>query len=162
MRRLVGKIAVQGILERGGHIRARVLTTMNANVVPAIRENVEAGSKAYTDQLKSYFGLQADYEHGVINHAEMYVNGQIHTNGLENFWSPETRTGGHLHCRRAVSPVPLCRRASIPLQPPDDKDGSKMSEEDRLNSLCNQIVGRRLTYKELTGKEDQRQEEEAF
>lgn len=43
-----------------------------------------------------------------------------------------------------------------------NKDGSKMSEEDRFNSLCDQIVGRRLTYKELTGKEDQRQEEEAF
>jgi transposase-like protein len=82
---VAGKIAVQGILERGGHIRARVLdNNQRQNVVPAIRENVEAGSKIYTDQLKSCFGLQADYEHRVINHAEMYVNGQIHTNGLRS------------------------------------------------------------------------------
>ena len=76
---------MQGILERGGHIRARVIdNNQRQNVVPAIRENVEAGSTVYTDQLKSYFGLQAEYEHGIINHAEQYVNGQVHTNGLEN------------------------------------------------------------------------------
>ena len=67
------------------------------NVVPAVQENVEAGSSVYTDQLKSYFGLQADYEHGIINHAEMYVNGQIHTNGLgELLGTPEAWSGRHL------------------------------------------------------------------
>ncbi|HEX4773784.1 MAG TPA: IS1595 family transposase [Bryobacteraceae bacterium] len=78
---VVGKIAVQGILQRGGHIRARVIDNSRyENVVPPVHENVEA-------ELRSYFGLQADYIHDVINHAERYVDGQIHTNGLENFWS---------------------------------------------------------------------------
>jgi transposase-like protein len=85
---VAGKVGVQGIVERGGHSRARVIeNSQYQNVVPAVRENVEAGSHVYTDQLRSYFGPQAEYARGVINHAEMYVNGQIRTNGLENFWS---------------------------------------------------------------------------
>src|SRR6185312_14899843 len=84
----VGKIGVQGILERGGHIRTHVIkNTRYVTVVPTVRDNVESGSHVYTDELPSYFGLDGDYAHEVINHAEAYVNGQIHTNGLENFWS---------------------------------------------------------------------------
>jgi hypothetical protein len=76
------------ILEGGGHIHARVIdNSQYQNVVPAVYESVEPGSHVYTDQLRSYFSLQADYVHDVINHPDMYVNGQIHTNGLENFWS---------------------------------------------------------------------------
>jgi ISXO2-like transposase domain len=52
-----------------------------------VRENVRRGAKIYTDELLSYDGLSADYVHNVINHAEAYVDGQIHTNGCENFWS---------------------------------------------------------------------------
>lgn len=63
---VAGKIGVQGILERGGHIRARVIdNSQRQNVVPAVHENVEPGSHVYTDQLRSYFGLQADYVHDV-------------------------------------------------------------------------------------------------
>jgi ISXO2-like transposase domain len=56
-------------------------------VVPNLEENVEKGAHVYADELRSYFGLQADYAHDVINHGEAYVNGQIHLNGLENFRS---------------------------------------------------------------------------
>jgi transposase-like protein len=66
------------ILERGGHIRARVIdNSQRQNVLPAIRENVEQGSHVYTDELKSCFGLQAEYVHNVINHAELYVSGKF-------------------------------------------------------------------------------------
>ena len=34
----------------------------------------------------SYMGLSEEYVHEVINHAEKYVDGRVHTNGLENFW----------------------------------------------------------------------------
>ena len=84
----VGKIGVQGLLERGGNIRAHVIKDSRfETLVPNVKENVEKGSHIYTDELKSYFGLCSDYEHEVINHTEAYVNGQIHLNGLENFWS---------------------------------------------------------------------------
>ena len=51
-----------------------------------MRKHVEAGSALYTDALKSYEGL-GEFEHQVIDHAVSYVEGNVHTNGLENFWS---------------------------------------------------------------------------
>src|SRR3954451_22408181 len=82
---VAGKVGVQGILERGGQVRARVIDDTRAlTVVPTVHENVQEGSRVYTDELRSYRCLQSDYVHDVIDHAEMYVNGQIHTNGLEN------------------------------------------------------------------------------
>ena len=52
-----------------------------------VEEQVKPGTEVITDSLKSYFGLQGDYVHNVIDHSEKYVDGKIHTNGLENFWS---------------------------------------------------------------------------
>jgi hypothetical protein len=60
---------------------------------------VEDGSHVFTDELGSYFQLQGHYEHDVINHAEAYVNGNIHTNGLENFWSLLKRGLNGTYCR---------------------------------------------------------------
>jgi transposase-like protein len=147
---VAGKIGVQGLLERGGHIRARVIdNSQRQTVVPAVYENVEAGSHVYTDELRSYFGLCAEYEHDVINHAEMYVNGQIHTNGLENFWSLMKRGLGGTYV--SVEPFHLFRyvdeQAFRYNHRKDENDG------ERFIAAMKQIVGRRLTYKELTGKE---------
>ncbi|HTU43441.1 MAG TPA: IS1595 family transposase [Bryobacteraceae bacterium] len=84
----VGKIGVQGLLERGGQIRAHVINDSSiGTLMPHVEDNVEKGAHVYTDELRSYFQLQGNYEHDVINHTEAYVNGQIHLNGLENFWS---------------------------------------------------------------------------
>lgn len=133
------------------------------NVVPAVHENVEHGSHVYTDELKSYFGLQSDYIHNMIKHAETYVNGQIHTNGLENFWSLLKRGLGGTYV--AVESFHLFRyldEQAFRYNHRKNEDGSTMSEADRFSALCSQIVGRRLTYQELTGKEAQKQEEEPF
>src|ERR1035438_9284577 len=82
-----GKAIVAAVLERGGEIRAKVVKTRRkADVQALVRENVEAGSNLYTDALKSYDGL-SEFTHQVVDHAVEYVNGQIHTNGCENFWS---------------------------------------------------------------------------
>lgn len=153
---VAGKVGVQGILERGGNIRAQVIdNNQYQNVVPAVRENVEAGSHVYTDQLRSYFGLQAEYAHGVINHAEMYVNGQIHTNGLENFWSLLKRGLGGTYI--SVEPFHLFRY--VDEQTFRYNHRKDANDGERFVAAMKQIVGRRLTYKELTGKEG---ETEAF
>src|ERR1700693_525037 len=78
-----------GILERGGEVRASVVPTRRKHIVQAeIRKHVGAHSAIYTDALLSYQGLKfQDFTHEVIDHAEKYVDGRIHTNGLENFWS---------------------------------------------------------------------------
>jgi len=72
------KVIVMGIIERGGKVRTSVVENRRRKQVhTAIREHVEAGSAIFSDELKSYEGLESDYQHAVINH----------TNGMENFWS---------------------------------------------------------------------------
>ena len=91
---MVGETAVMGLLERHGpdkkasRAKVKVMTgTRKHNLQPEVRANVEPGSALYTDALASYEGLAPDYVHQVINRAESYARGKIHTNGLENFWS---------------------------------------------------------------------------
>lgn len=82
------KTAVMGLLERGGKIRTIVVPSREKNVLQTeVRKHVEAGAALYTDALLSYNGLASDYAHKVVDHAVEYVNGRVHTNGLENFWS---------------------------------------------------------------------------
>jgi transposase-like protein len=82
------KVIVMGMLERGGTVRATVIGNRRKHKVQKeVREHIEAGAAIFCDELKSYDGLQADYQHAVINHAVEYVNGNVHTNGMENFWS---------------------------------------------------------------------------
>jgi transposase-like protein len=84
-----GKTAVQGILDREQRkVRAFVVPNVRRNTLQtAILEQVEHGSKVYTDQAQAYAGLVDKFAHEVVNHMEEYVHGQVHTNGLENFWS---------------------------------------------------------------------------
>src|SRR5438445_2130132 len=88
-----GKIAVMGLLERKTDTRAsRIRTRVVPNVrkhhlVGEIEKHVQDGAKVYTDALMSYRDLGLYYEHKVIDHAEKYVDGQVHTNGCENYWS---------------------------------------------------------------------------
>ena len=82
------KTAVVGILERGGKVRAQVIPSRRKTVLQEqVRKHVATGAALYTDALLSYEGLASDYAHQVIDHANKYVDGRIHTNGLENFWS---------------------------------------------------------------------------
>jgi transposase-like protein len=82
------KTAVMGILERGGKVRTVVVENRKKKALQAeVHKHVEAGSALYTDALLSYEGLEGRYAHQVIDHAVKYVDGQIHTNGMENYWS---------------------------------------------------------------------------
>lgn len=86
---MVGKTAVMGLLERHtGTVRySMVPDTRTGSLDSRVRQHVEPGSNVYTDALASYRKLDDEYVHQVIDHAEKYVDGRIHTNGLENFWS---------------------------------------------------------------------------
>jgi transposase-like protein len=80
------KTIALGIVERGGEVRAMVVENRRrAQLQKSVRENIEAGSAIFSDELKSYEGLEADYQHAVINHAVEYANGNVHTNTMENF-----------------------------------------------------------------------------
>jgi transposase-like protein len=145
-----GKVGVQGMLQRGGKIVAKVVEDGKyATLVPNIRKNVEKGSHVFTDEAVAYFGLRAEYDHEVINHLESYVNGNVHTNGIENFWSLLKRglTGTYV----SVEPFHLFRY--VDEQAFRFNNRKPMSDGDRFSYLVRKIVGKRLTYAELTGKE---------
>jgi transposase-like protein len=145
----VGKVGVQGMLERGGRVRAEVIANSQyATLVPNIWRHVEKGSHVFTDELNSYFGLQADYVHDVINHAEAYVVGNVHTNGLENFWSLLKRTLNGTYV--SVEPFHLFRY--VDEQAFRFNNRKPMEDGDRFGYLVRKIVGKRLTYAQLTGK----------
>ncbi len=160
----VGKVGVQGMLERGGRIRTAVIEDSTIqSVVPNVEENVERGSHVFTDELRAYFGLGSDYEHDVINHAEMYVNGQIHTNGLENFWALLKR--GLAGTYVSVEPFHLFRyvdEQAFRYNHRRDETGVPLGDYERFKAVLSHVVGRRLTYRELTGKEVETSPEEAF
>jgi len=93
-----GKAAVLGIVERGAEGQtSRIKTSHVPNVkrrtlAPEVRATVEPGATIYTDALKSYLGLSDVYDHQTIDHAIEFVNGRVHTNNVENFWSLLKRT----------------------------------------------------------------------
>jgi transposase-like protein len=87
-RGVTGKAVVMGMLQRGGKVRATVIADRSKTTLqPIVEQNVRKGSRVFTDELVAYWGLDKEYVHGIINHAEEYVRGNVHTNGMENFWS---------------------------------------------------------------------------
>jgi transposase-like protein len=143
------KTVVMGMMERGGNVRAVVVDNRRrSELQKQVREHVEAGAALYSDELKSYEGLSAEYEHAVINHAVEYVNGNIHTNGMENFWSLLKR--GLHGTYVSVEPFHLFRY--IDEQAFRYNNRKNMTDADRFNLAVSQIVGKRLTYAEVTGK----------
>jgi transposase-like protein len=145
-----GKAIVAAVLERGGEIRAKVVKTRRkADVQALVRENVEAGSNLYTDALKSYDGL-SEFTHQVVDHAVEYVSGQVHTNGCENFWSLLKR--GLKGTYVSVEPFHLFRY--VDEQAFRYNNRQDMNDADRFDLAISQIVGKRLTYKELTGHQN--------
>jgi transposase-like protein len=144
----VGKAVVMGLLERHSRkVRTIVVSDRTAEIVqPIVRKNVMPLSDLYTDEMQSYEGLADRYAHNVINHAEAYVDGQIHTNGMENFWSLLKRAIKGTYV--SVEPFHLFRYM-------DEQtfrfNNRKATDAERFALVANQVVGRRVTYKELTG-----------
>ncbi len=145
----MGKVAVMGLLERHGEVRVKVVGNRRKHTLQSeVRENVESGSQLFTDALESYNGMD-EYIHQVVDHAEKYVDGQIHTNGLENFWSLLKRCIKGTYV--SVEPFHLFRYL-------DEQsyrfNNRKLTDQLRFLAMSRMIVGRRLTYHQLTGKSD--------
>jgi transposase-like protein len=151
---VVGKVAVMGLLERHGNVRASVIGgRRRKHIKPEILKHVEPGSTIYSDALKSYEKLGDDYIHEVIDHAEKYVDGKIHTNGMENFWSLLKR--GLKGTYVSVEPFHLFRYLDEQVyrfNNRKDVDGNPLTDSDRFDLAVRQIVGKRLTWAEVTGK----------
>jgi transposase-like protein len=144
------KVAIMGMLERGGEVRAAVVGNRRKHALQSnIRAHVKAESAIYTDALMSYQGLrEQNFQHEVIDHAEGYVNGQVHTNGLENFWSLLKR--GLKGTYVSVEPFHLFRY----LDEQVFRYNFRGLAHDglRFEHVASHVLGKRLTYAEVTGK----------
>jgi transposase-like protein len=149
-----GKAIVMGILERRGRNEAsRVCARVIANCLGVtlqeqVRAVVKPGSSVYTDAHAGYGGLDADYAHAVVDHAVEYVSGQVHTNGLENFWSLLKRSLKGTYV--SVEPFHLFRYLDEQVFRFNER---QRNDHGRFKALLSAIVGKRLTYRELTGND---------
>lgn len=151
---LVGKTAVHGMLDRElRQVRAKVVPNVTrAALQEAILKNVTPLADVYTDEATCYEGLSKIFFHKVINHSQAYVRGQVHTQGIENFWSLLKR--GLRGTYVAVEPFHLDRYLDEQVFRYNNRatKDNPLTDADRFALALSQIVNKRLTYKELTGK----------
>lgn len=148
-RGLGSKEIVMGLLERGGEVKAKhIKDTQRATLHEEIAANVEHGSELHTDALASYTGLDERYIHEVIDHAVAFVQGNVSTNGIENFWSLLKRTIKGTYV--SIDAPHLMRYL-------DEQtfrfNNRNLNDADRFLEIMGGVAGKRLTYKELIGKE---------
>ena len=89
-----GKVAVFGILKRGGKVFTQVVSdTKSETLMPLIIRKIAPDSVVYTDSFRSYDVLDiSSFHHKRINHELLFAEGRNHINGIENFWSQAKRT----------------------------------------------------------------------
>jgi transposase-like protein len=156
-RGVYGKVAVMGLLERHpvkGRSKVRteiVPNTRRSQLRPQIDKNVEPGTTVHTDSLSSYRTLQDAYNHNVIDHAECYAKGNVHTNGLENFWSLLKRTIKGTYV--SVEPFHLFRYLDEQAFRFNEREGN---DALRFKLALAGVLGRRVTYAQLTAKGEER------
>lgn len=141
------KTIVVGALERGGTVRATVVPDRSRRTLhPFIEENVERGAAIFTDEHQGYTGLEG-YNHQTVDHAAYYVSGQVHSNGIENFWSLLKR--GLHGTYVSVQPYHLFRYLDERVFTFNTRD---LTDLGRFTYVLSDVAGRRLTYSGLTGK----------
>ncbi len=150
-----GKAVVHGLLERTGKkgaskVEASVVPNVKGNTLnPIARDNVEIGSHLYTDSLQSYNAPAGEYVHSAVDHAVQYVNGTVHTNGMENFWALFKRC---IHGTYVAVDEPHLQRYV-------DEEVFRFNEREqddagRFATVMPGIVGKRLMWKTLTGQNE--------
>jgi transposase-like protein len=150
------KTVVMAVLERNSspynqhsQVRAKVMPNARRHhLMPFVKDNVMPATNLHTDSLRSYCGADQDFVHNVIDHAKQYVDGDVHTNGCENFWSLLKRAIRGTYV--SVEPFHLFRYLDeqvFRFNNRKDVDGG------RFMLGLSQIVNKRLTYKALIGSE---------
>ncbi len=144
----LNKATVVGMIERGGKVRAHVVDDTTGRTLQSyVRDNVKEGANIYTDSHPSYSGLETDFDHRVVDHAERYVDGQVHTNFMENFWSLLKR--GLHGTYVSVKPFHLYRYLDERMFTFNERN---LTDLGRFTAVLASVAGRRLTYARLIGK----------
>jgi len=142
----INKTVVLGMIERGGIVRARVVEDVRRKTLQShVRDTIEPCSTVYTDQLPSYTGLDKDFNHLTVNHAIQYVDENVHTNVIENFWSLLKRglDGTYI----SVQPFHLFRYLDERMFTFNLRE---LDDFERFSHVLRAVAGRRLTYAQLT------------
>jgi transposase-like protein len=144
----MGKAIVFGLLERHtGKVRVSVVETRRKGELQRrIRAEVAPGSELHTDALLSYAGLSSEYAHKVIDHAEAYVDGNVHTNRMENFWSLLKRSIRGTYV--SVEPFHLFRYLDEQSFRFNER---KATDAERFAMVLRSVGGKRLTYAQVRG-----------
>lgn len=149
------KVVVMGMLDRDARkVRAKVIPNAKRETLQKeILDAIEHKSTIYTDRAPAYDNLAVkEYVHETVNHIEEYVRGQVHTQGIENFWSLLKRglTGTYV----AVEPFHLDAYVDEQVFRYNNRatKDNPLNDSDRFVLAVSQIAGKRLTYAELTGK----------
>ena len=147
-----GKTAVHGVLQRStpeqtSVIRAQVIDREDTDTLLGIvRHHVKRGAEVYTDAAPAYVGLMASHYHDAIDHSIAYVADQIHTNGVENFWSLFKRSVKGTYV--AIAPFHLFRYVGEQVYRFNHR---KLTDGQRFDRVMARVVGRRLTFRVLCG-----------
>jgi len=153
--RATRKIPVFGMIDRETRkARAQVIPEVKREVLmEAILANIEKRSTIYSDGLADYKPLKnMEFIHDTVNHLTEYVKGEVHTNGIENFWSLLKR--GLRGTYVSVEPFHLDRYVDEQVFRYNNRatKDNPLNDADRFMLAVSQIAGKRLTYAELTGK----------
>lgn len=144
----IGKTAVIGMVERGGKVRAKVVEDTKMRTLESyVRDSIEPGATVYTDDLPSYRRLGREFNHLTVNHAVQYVDGRVHTNVIENFWSLVKR--GLHGTYISVRPFHLFRYLDERAFTFNERN---LTDLGRFTLVLGSVTGRRLTYARLTGR----------
>lgn len=146
-----GKTTVAGAIQRGGDVVTLVIpSACVATLIPFIESNVQKGATVYTDEFSSYISLgRRGYNHSSIAHwSKEYVRGDVHTNTIENFWSLLKRSikGTYI----SINPEHLFRYLDEQMFRFNERKGT---DGTRFSMVLSQLSGKRVTYRQLTGKE---------
>jgi len=145
----IGKVAVMGLLDRHrGEVRTMVIDGTSREILdPKVRQHVEFGSTVYSDKHPGYDKLDDAFMRGVINHAERYVDGQVHTQGIENFWALPKRCIKGTYV--SIEPFHLFRYLDEQTFRFNTRKGT---DADRFVKAAAALTGKRLMYSDLIGK----------
>jgi transposase-like protein len=149
------KTIVHGLLDRDlRQVRASVVpNTSRETLQTAVLKNVKYGSRLYSDEAVAYDKLHSRFVHEVVNKTETYVRGQVHVNGMENFWALLKR--GLKGTYVAVEPFHLERYVDEQVFRFNNRatKDNPLKDSDRFLLALSQVAGKRLTFAELTGKD---------
>jgi len=153
------KTPVVALVQRNGSVVSKPVDHVTAyNLRKMIVKNVDKSAKIMTDDYTGYVGKLGDFAaHHVVNHsAKEYARGEVHTNTVEGYFSILKRgiIGVYHHCEKQH----LHRYCSEFDFRYNTRTAKGFNDTDRAEELLYGIVGKRLTYAELTAKEDKKPE----